>query len=358
MKNYLKIFILFFLVSIVVSCEDDSVDSLEDLKTIEELEYYFGTRQLDSVIIYGKIYLDAKPKDSYVNYLVGRSYTETARYENGIDYLEKSIKYNDKNDWEKAWSYCVIGRCYFFTGNFESSLTSFNTCIEMNATANSVSTARFYLQWFFENDMNRWEIVNEENIKFYFQNKSAVYDLSKYLTYHEKAYSEIELFFNSDLSEEIYFFVWHSSDDAYNVHGRSLAFARPSLYQVNTTYGHTYGHELAHVIMYQTIKPTVFHHLINEGIAVYLDQTTRDRVETAKIALNGELLDMDDIWANPDDNFELIYPLGGAFIEFLLEKGNKDQLFELLAVQSRENAIKIYPNYKDLEAEFELLINE
>lgn len=47
----------------------------------------------------------------------------------------------------------------------------------------------------------------------------------------------------------------------------------------------TPGHEITHVVVDQEIDPDPKTELINEGLAVYFDQTERDRYAEARAAL-------------------------------------------------------------------------
>ena len=165
----------------------------------------------------------------------------------------------------------------------------------MNATENSVAYAQLYLDWFMVNDLSRWEVQNDSHIKFYFQDKSSVTNYEDFLLYHEQAFINIEEFFNFSMDQRIFFFVWDNTYDPLAILGKSYPFALPRLYIVNTSYYHTYGHEIAHVIMYHALKTKISHMLLNEGIAVYLDQSNRNRIETERIALNGKILNLSEL---------------------------------------------------------------
>jgi len=359
MKKVLLFFIAVIAGAILfVSCEEDnSLKPDQTLKSIEELELLLNQRQYDSVILYGNQILIHEPTNSYVNLIVGRAYTESALYTQAISYLTNSIAYDKENSYQKAWSLCCLGRSYFFTDSIEKSKQCFMECIEMNATEYSVTSAQFHLNWFMDDHQSRWEVHEEEHIKFYFQDKSGVANFDDFLLKHEQAFINIATYFDADLKQKIFFFVWDDTSDAENIIGRSYSHAIPTLYLINTSYNHTYGHEIAHVIIHQSLKPEKVHTFINEGIAVYLDQSNRNRIETAMEALNGEKLSLFELWDNPTRNLDILFPVGGAFIEFLLDNGTKSQLMELLSNQSRENAMEIYPDFEVLEVQFENIFN-
>src|SRR5690606_33553009 len=92
------------------------------------------------------------------------------------------------------------------------------------------------------------------------------------------------------------------------------------------------------------VEPTEYSEFINEGIAVAFDLECDDKLETAKKAIEGKNFPgIRQIWsetyAAPSD---ILYPVGGAFIDFLYKKNMNEQFFRLIKEQSIESAEEIY----------------
>jgi hypothetical protein len=164
---------------------------------------------------------------------------------------------------------------------------------------------------------------------------------------------KINQFFNCTLTQKIEFYVWNNSEEATKILSQPLGFSLPELFIIQSANNQTTGHEITHIICYQTLKTTSTSQLINEGVAVYFDQTKRNKMTTAQIALKGKPLDIYDLWTGRQGNADVLYPVGGAFIEYLMNQGTSDQLKKLLTRQSVENAKSIYQNLDQLVKEFE-----
>lgn len=106
------------------------------------------------------------------------------------------------------------------------------------------------------------------------------------------------------------------------------------------------------------MKPSYRSRLINEGIAVYFDQTNRYRMKVAQKHLNGQQLEVLNYWENPKTNSdEYHYSVGGALIECLYKHGSAEQMKALLAHQSIESARKIYPEFDQIMDAFQQELN-
>ena len=136
--------------------------------------------------------------------------------------------------------------------------------------------------------------------------------------------------------------------------GTKFGFATSKICMINAHYNQTPGHEIVHVLSDIGIAPVKKTAFINQGIAVYLDQSNRNRMEIARKDLKSSKIDILELWEKPEnypDSYN--YTISGAFIEFLFKKGTESQLKQLLKIQTVETAEKVYNNFEELIKEFE-----
>ena len=74
-------------------------------------------------------------------------------------------------------------------------------------------------------------------------------------------------------------------------------FARPAVGLTHLTWDQTVGHEIAHVVAYRAVRPRVATPLVTEGLAVWCDGSSDDRLEEAAAALSGRGLARADLRA-------------------------------------------------------------
>jgi hypothetical protein len=324
-------------------------------QTSDEILVLYNQGNYKETITKGLLYLNTHPGDVLVSHLVGRAYTELADYNKAIPYLDIAvINFDPARSWIKGWALAYRGVCRFFGKAYAGSLQDFKDCAVLNATLNSVNFANAYRYLYFKTaDTTRWVVKESDLLKCYFQKGEITANNSKFLAAHDTAYARICRYFGVTLDKKPDCFFWTDTADARLVFGSPLGFASSRKFQINSRLDQTKGHELAHVVCYQALHPILGSKLINEGVAVYLDQTVRDRLQVAKDAMAGAPLNMGDFWANNQNSNNAMYPVAGAFIEFLAGKGSKEQLFRLLTYQIRDSALSIYSNYEALEDEFE-----
>ena len=105
---------------------------------------------------------------------------------------------------------------------------------------------------------------------------------------------------------------------------------------------------MTHVISSRALQPDFVVGLINEGIAVYHDQTSRNQFELARKALADASTSqvpvaLGALWEDwsllPT---EISYPLAGAWVANLIEKGGKATFLEFFKKQSLAHARQVY----------------
>jgi hypothetical protein len=202
-----------------------------------------------------------------------------------------------------------------------------------------------------------WSLVETPHFRFQFPPNPHV-DSKEFADQLERAHAELQRILGGAPSGRINFYVWNSSAEAEAVLGRSLGFARPDLMLVHAAANQTRGHELTHVFVHHVFRPAVTWRFIEEGIAVALDMSNRDRMGMARQAVKEGGLQrpiITRLWTSGgalDEN--VMYPIAGAFIDHLARNGGRDRLFALLKDQTIERARTIYgSDFDRLVAEFE-----
>lgn len=127
--------------------------------------------------------------------------------------------------------------------------------------------------------------------------------------------------------------------------GGKGGFSIPEFCITQTVYGQTPGHELTHIISNYHAKILHKSALVNEGIAVFLDQTNKNRLALAKQIVKEAGLtnvNLPTIWENKLGNERAYYAIAAAWVEFLIEKEGREKFLELFKNQTIENARLIY----------------
>lgn len=187
-----------------------------------------------------------------------------------------------------------------------------------------------------------WEVIETENIKFHIQPDHQIGDLTNFCSEREVAFKENNVFFKAVLYKKIDFFVWSNPEEGKKVLGEEIGFANSDFCIIHSRINQTKGHEITHILCDYGIKPNKKNRLINEGVAVAFDLTNRNRVELAKSA-NQENIVLKDLMREPYKFPEsVVYPIGGALIEYLMENKEKDLIIKLLKEQTYEVLIETY----------------
>ena len=327
--------LIIFLFFGFTSCGQDKQDS-------NNIEIFYQNGNLEKTIESGKELLINDSTNLMVNHLVGRALVDQKKFEEAKKYLSNSIHKNSPN-WMNAWSYGYLGTCNYLTDDLEKSKENLTKAIELNATKNSTKFANKRLKWFQLGEyFDEWEIIEKSNIRFHIQPNHGIEDIIDYCELRQKAYEINNNFFKAQPYKKIDFYVWSKPEEGKKIMGKPIGFANSDLCIINSRIEQTKGHEITHIISDHGIKPKKKNRLINEGVAVAFDLTNRDRLEMAKSA-NDEKLGLKVLMENAKDYPEsVVYPIGGALIEFLRNEGSEENLKSLIQNQTWENLIEIY----------------
>lgn len=305
--------------------------------------------RFEEVVSRGQALIATGSESAAVNLAVGRCLVDLTRFEEGLPYLQKAVQQDAARTWVYAWAQVYLGNAHQALDDFPAAGRAWTLARDCRATRNATSAAAgsllaFGLSEFFAG----WRSFETDHFSFLFSNRLQDFDRVQYARIREEAYATITGWFGGGPGRKIRFIVWSSQEEADEAGMPTLGFSRPMQYLTHTLVQQTVGHEMTHVISYHALKPTVRTALINEGVAVHLDLTGRDQMARARRVLEQQkprplqvsipALWLD--WSLAPDTFS--YPLAGAFVAMLIEKGGKEKFLEFFPDQSYTHALQIY----------------
>lgn len=302
---------------------------------------YAGAAQL------GRDALKANPTDIDLELALGRSLTELGDFTAARPLLEAVIAAEDRPTWRTGWALTTLASVRFANGDIDAAMDCARRAIAQKATPNIVkATESFLLLVGHSPAMAGWIVVETENIRFAFHPSLKEFDQRSFVKSRQDAFVALQAWFPADLPKKIDYFVWPDNRTAAQVGIRSLGFSRPALSVIHSRANQTPGHELVHVLSYHSMHPKIRTGLINEGIAVLFDQQHVDRLTNARKGVQGAKLrelSIVALWKDwPSGHDEYTYPVAGAFVERLKQRGGEAKLKQLLAEQTYAAATRIY----------------
>lgn len=297
-------------------------------------------------------------QDINLNLLIGRTYCDMMNYEAAIPYLIIPAFEKGAEEWEKSWAKAYLGVCYFMTGNSNESRKLLLSSVTESSTKNSANFASKRISLFgFTGQYDEFTIKSSPHFVFHFSPGTVnLISTEKFIRDREDALKEISGFFGATLPGKIQYFVWGNNDELTAATKQKSGFAAPEYRIIHSVYSQSKGHEIAHLFSTTPNKSP----LINEGMAVYLDQENRNRMMEARNALKryNRSLSVLSLWNIQKFDERVFYPVAGAFVEFLIKKGGKDKFLQLLKNQSLQNASDIYHSkLQEIANSFDLELN-
>ncbi|QGY46356.1 hypothetical protein GM418_22640 [Maribellus comscasis] len=316
---------------------------------VQELGKLYMSGKYDQTIEKANKYLNSDPENLDYKVILGRALTDKGNYKEAISHLQYAI--DRDNSWRKAWGLGYLGTCYYMLSDFDKSESALKSCINLNATKNATRYSARRLGIFgYDSFYKDWTVKESKHIRFHFQNMSDQ-KIKLYIESREKAFVEINKFFESSVPRKIDFFVWNSRDDAKRIVHANLGFAEPAYCIVHSHFQQTKGHELTHVISNYSNQITQKTGLINEGTSVCFDLANRndEKLVFDWIKENNQKIDIKDIWANwRKYPHELTYPLSGLFVNELISEFGKEKFLAFFSNQTYENAKTVFGNELDI----------
>lgn len=324
----------------------------------KDLKKLYVKGKFEQIIDKGMPKLQQSPNDAVLNMLVGRANVALGNYELAVSFLKKAYNNENVDESVKCWSLAELGTVYCHTGKMDLGVESLKKAIEMDADRSCRHFATNQLSNFQENDFfQKWTIHESEHIRFHFQDELVIRNLEDYIVKHEGEYQIMNTFFKTDLSKKIDLFVWKDRDQAYDLFDKPLNFNSSKRKIINVWYKPIKGNEICEVLCEVAIQPVKKTKLINEGICFYFDQSSKNKMDEArKVRPKGEFY-LIELWESPTHyERDLSYPIGAAFIDFLIRKEGKAKIKALLKDQTIENAKVIYPDFMDLVKVFDAML--
>ena len=174
-------------------------------QSVEDLWKMYNKGQFAEVLEKAEPLLKEKPEDIDLRLLLGRTYTDVARYGEAIPNLNFADQNDAQKTWRKAWSEAYLGICYFSLGEPEKSKKYLDRCIQLNATENVVKFAAKRKALFGLDDLYRAFTTKEsEQIIFHFHPAAldSIGNAEEYIQSQEKAYENSQAFFSGKLPKK------------------------------------------------------------------------------------------------------------------------------------------------------------
>ncbi|WP_188813486.1 tetratricopeptide repeat protein [Hymenobacter cavernae] len=310
---------------------------------VEELGKLYASGQLAAAISLGEKELRTHGEQNGVSMFVGRAYTDKQQFQAAIPYLTRSLTAAGSSPDVQAWSEAYLGTCYYALQDYAKANQAFEHVVAAAATKNVTAYATRRLGMLRAQELAAsWRFVETAHYRFHLQAPEHLGSVEEFTAAHERAYERSNRFFQAPLPRKIDYYVWDERALATKMLGQNLGFTVPELLTTHALKGQTKGHETAHVLTFYGLQPSPQTRLINEGIAVCFDQTTRDRMELARQATGGTV-DVWQMWEKPQTySDDQLYPVGGALLEYLLAHSPEADVKQLLREQTPELGRKLF----------------
>ena len=296
----------------------------------------------------------------------GQSLVKLQQFEDAIPILNRAIDLDGSFPARKAWGLLHRGEAHYCLGYIPQAKADLTEITRIKSRALEKANYKLVVYGLLPS-FDSWTLIETEHIRFHFQPGSIIPDLDKWAESRQLAFRNINLYFEVTLPKKIDFFVWNSNEGAKAVIYRTLGFAMPNECIIHSRTNQTRGHELTHIVTAHVIENQKQNRLINEGFAVFFDQSNRDNFDSLGQYIKTEgnkRVSINEIWNNPKPfPEELVYPLGGMLIEKIIKASTKEEVIKFLKNQSKENADLIFGKQKmrkiiqNLEEEINRLSN-
>lgn len=327
--------------------------------------------QFEEVELQGKALLNTGTESSSILLAVGRSLTDLQRQSEAVFFLQRAVASDQNKTWIYAWAQVYVGKCRYHLQEMGLARDAWIAARDCAATEHATNEAIHYLKFFgLAESYDHWAGLETEHFSFYFSPVLIDTDKAVYAQQHELMYDQLVAWFGSPPKHRIRFFVWSDKTEAYLAGMPELGFSMPDGLVTHVCLEQTVGYEMTHIISNHAINPVVKIGLINEGAAVVFDGTGRNWMERAKKAREYQALFSSTFRPVPlsamalwldwgSQTTDISYPVAGAFVNMLIQKGSREQFLEAFHDQSPEHFRQVYGD--DLAVwirEFDDLLND
>ena len=167
-----------------------------------------------------------------------------------------------------------------------------------------------------------WLTYESPHFTFYYAADSKVLAkpgaIQAYAEKRERARANICKYLGIGHTKKIKFFAYDNNEIAKRIIGRTLGFAEPAIGVIHSRVNQTPGHEITHILSRSINGKGPPNRLLDEGLAVFLNQTGGDRSAGARALLGkGNLPTVGDMLRELPDRW---YGPAGAFVGYLCEQ--------------------------------------
>ena len=316
--------------------------------------------RFEEVVTRGKAELTAGTPTAQVNLAVGRALVDLEKFQESLLYLETAVLQDSDQTWIYAWAKVYLGSAHFRLGAREMAQAAWSQARDCAATPNATRAAVDNLKLLgLAASYDRWRTFSSEHFEFHYSPRLEDFDGVAYARRHEEAFAAVTAWCGAVPADRILFFVWADSAEAGAAGLPPVGFARPKLNLVHVAVDQTVGREMTRVITARALRPAVVVGLIDDGLAVYHDQSGGDRLERARRALEASpapavRVSVAALWEDgsllPE---EITASLGAAWVDMLVTRGGRTRFLEFFRDQRLSHARAVYGS--DLETWLEEL---
>ncbi|GLC23582.1 hypothetical protein rosag_00950 [Roseisolibacter agri] len=281
----------------------------------------------------------------------GRALADMGDAAAALPHLERALALDTLRDAARGWALAYVGKVRYALGDPERAREALAGVAALRPTTRLAATVATDWRLFgFDTTYARWISLRTPHLRLRVSPTAPILDRAAFADVRERAAMQIAAALGDtsvvSAPKPIDMFIWDTETEAHAAGLTRVHFARPTVGLTHMTWDQTVGHELAHVIAYRAVRPVVATLLVTEGVAVYFDGSTQDRVGEAAAALSGlgtTQVDVRALWADWDRLPPgVAYPVAGAVIDALARGGDLAQLRALLRVQTLAEARRIY----------------
>ena len=305
-------------------------------QTLEDVSKLYNNRNLSGAYSMA-VQLIKSDTSAQLCGLLGRIYVDEGKYDSCLYFLQRAIKLDADETWTSGWSHAYLGKAYAELGEREKARVELDRAISINKTRNSVTYAEHQLAQYGlgkaggrgRAEQPNWIKVESDHILFCFQDTiNWTENMNTYIEAHERAYKKLAEIFHPALPRKLLLYVWTDKTLAEKLLHQPLGFTDPGKCICNVHRNQTVGHEMTHALSYWGWgeEPKARTRFVNEGVAVAFDLDDADKTERAKAAVAGKNLhSILEIWEDEAADANLLYPVAGAFFQYLYRLSTPEQ---------------------------------
>lgn len=339
-------------------------------QTAQDIDVLFSQRKYEQVLVVARQLLAKEPGNAFANEVIGTVFVREFKYDSSIPYYNRAIVLDNDSTYVSGWSRVGLGMAYANTGKREQSIQQLTRAMAIGASPNIIRNAKEVLdsidyevpeRKYAKNYLPDWVIIESPVLTYKFQDTTAstafVY---KFMQLHDSVYLKLRDTFGSVPASKPIMHVWSDPEIAKKILHRSLGFTFSRQCFSHVSRYQSVGHEMVHVLCYWSwgAANTGYSKFINEGIAVCFDFGSYDKYALARNVVARYGTDVLKVWKNEKDyDDDVLYPLGGAFVQYMYEHSTPEQFRQLVKKQKLDDVRMIYgAQFDTMVADFDKLM--